>query len=251
MLLFEGKKALVTGASRRIGRAVALQLAKEGCFVAIHYKRSAADAGKLLEEVERAGGSGAVLQSGLEDEASCSETVSRAVTVCGGLDFLVNNASVFPKGDIMTSAREELEHAILVNAWAPLWLSIAFASKVSSGGIVNMLDTRISGYDFSNFPYYLSKRALSDITENLALRFAPSIRVNGVAPGLIIPPDGKDESYLSKIEPIIPLRAHGSVEDIANAVSFLLRSNFITGQTIFVDGGQHLTHHVFGGRSRT
>ena len=177
MLLFEGKKALVTGASRRIGRAVALQLAKEGCFVAIHYKRSAADAGKLLEEVERAGGSGAVLQSGLEDEASCSETVSRAVTVCGGLDFLVNNASVFPKGDIMTSAREELEHAILVNAWAPLWLSIAFASKVSSGGIVNMLDTRISGYDFSNFPYYLSKRALSDITENLALRFAPSIRV--------------------------------------------------------------------------
>lgn len=250
MLLLEGKKALVTGASRRIGRAVALHLAQEGCFVAIHYNRSAVDARKLLGEIEKAGGSGAILQSGLDNEASCREIVSRTVTDCGGLDFLVNNASVFPRGDILSSAKEDLEQAILVNAWAPLWLSNSFASRVTSGAIVNMLDTRISGYDFSNFPYYLSKRILSDITENLALRFAPSIRVNGVAPGLIIPPEGKDETYLKRIMPIVPLRTNGSVEDIASAVSFLLRSTFITGQTIFVDGGQHLTHHVFGGTGR-
>ncbi len=242
----KGRKVLVTGAARRLGRGITGRLAKEGCDIVIHYGESAAEARQLAEEVQEAGVHSWLIQRKLESEDSCKSLISDAVDSAGGLDFLVNNASVFPPGDIRTATAEEFERALTVNSFAPLWLSNSFASNVSSGAIVNMLDARISGYDFSNFPYYVSKRVLYDMTGNLALRYSPRVRVNGVAPGLVLPPEGKDASYLERISRSIPLRKHGTAGDVAEAVLFLLKSDFVTGQTIFVDGGQHLLHHIFG-----
>lgn len=242
----QGRTALVTGASRRLGRGIALRLAGEGCSVAVHYRSSESDANQLADEIRGKGVNSWLIQSNLSSRSECERLMSSALRSAGKIDFLVNNASIFPLGDILNVKKEDAESTLLVNSWAPLWLSSAFASSSTGGAIVNMLDGRITGYDFSNFPYYMSKRMLADVTENLALRLAPGIRVNGVAPGLVLPPEGKDEGYLRKVSRIVPLKMHGSVSDVSDAVIFLLRSDFITGQTIFVDGGQHLLHHIFG-----
>lgn len=246
MSSLQGRTVLVTGAARRLGREIAIHLARLGCDVIVAYRSSKTEAESVSTEINSMGRRSWLLQSAFDREESCSGLVERAFSSAGKVDFLVNNASLFPKGAIESSGRKELEETMLVNSWSPLWLSNAFASRARKGAIVNMLDARITGYDFSNFPYYLSKKILLDITENLALRYAPSIRVNGVAPGLIIPPEGKDESYLERVSRVVPMRTHGSAGDIAEAVEFLLKSDFITGQTIFIDGGQHLLHHIFG-----
>lgn len=240
------KTVLVTGAARRVGRGIVLQLAQQGCHIVIHYKSSEREAVNLAEEVRSMGRRARVLPADLSSKAECEKLVSDASGKAGKLDFLVNSASVFPSGDILSADGNELDRTVVVNSWSPLWLSNAFYSAVEAGAIVNLLDTRVTGYDFSNFPYYISKRILSDITENLALRFAPKVRVNAVAPGLILPPEGKGASYLQRVSRIVPMKTNGTVSDVAEAVSFLLSSDFVTGQTIFVDGGQHLLHHIFG-----
>ncbi len=132
-----------------------------------------------------------------------------------------------------------------VNAWAPFVLSRDFARLAERGKIINLLDTRITGYDRTHVAYVLSKRMLSVLTMMCALEFAPEFTVNAVAPGLILPPAGKDESYLDGLAKTVPLRKHGGPGDIADAVLYLLKSDFVTGQIIYVDGGRHLgeEHH--------
>ena len=114
------------------------------------------------------------------------------------------------------------------------------------GKIVNLLDSRIVGYDFPHAAYYLSKRLLAILTEMAALKFAPSISVNAVAPGLILPPPGKDQSYLQELSASVPLQRHGGPQDIVDALLYLLKSEFLTGQVIYVDGGRHLRESARG-----
>lgn len=246
MLDLRGRTALVTGASRRLGRAISLRLAGRGCNIVIQYRSSAAEAGKVAAEVEKAGAGAWSVRSTLGSREECEELIRSASELSGGVHFLINNASVFPAGDIATAGREDFEEPMLVNAFAPYWLTASFSSTDEAISVVNMLDTRVSGYDFSNFPYYASKRLLADITANQALRYAPSLRVNAVAPGLILAPEGKGGEYLKRVAKVVPMLRHGEAEDVAAAVEFLLSSDFITGQTIFVDGGQHLLPHIFG-----
>jgi hypothetical protein len=120
-----------------------------------------------------------------------------------------------------------------------------FAKQVRGGAIVNFLDTRVLDYDREHMSYHLSKRALFTLTRAMALEFAPAIRVNAVAPGLVLPPAGKDQSYLDALVHTNPLQAHGSVEDVAAAVLFLVTSPFVTGQVIYVDGGRHMLGGVY------
>lgn len=246
MSSLKGKKVLVTGSSKRLGRAISLQLAASGCDVVIHYRESEAEASELKREVEKAGRQAWTVRHSLDGREDCEALVKKSLDTAGSLDFLVNNASVFPKGEITSTLQEDFDNAFLTNSLSPLWLSNAFADKTSTGAVVNMLDTRISGYDFSNFPYYLSKKMLESITENLALRYAPRIRFNGVAPGLILPPEGKGDDFMRRAAELVPMRTHGSALGVAEAVAFLLENDFITGQIIYVDGGQHLLHHTFG-----
>lgn len=131
-----------------------------------------------------------------------------------------------------------------VNAWVPLTLSRDFAQRVGGGSIINLHDTHLEGFDFRHAGYILSKHVLAELTRMMALAFAPRVTVNAVAPGLILPPPGADESYLESHSHALPLQRRGGPLDIAEAIVFLLRSDFITGQVIHVDGGRHLQGYI-------
>jgi pteridine reductase len=135
---------------------------------------------------------------------------------------------------------EDVNRNTAINAWAPFVLSRAFARQGLEGRIVNLLDTRVAGYDFSHVGYILSKHMLAVLTRMTALEYAPLVTVNAIAPGLILPPPAKDTTYLEALAGSVPLQRHGGAEDIARAMLFLIESPFITGQTVFVDGGAHL-----------
>ena len=133
-----------------------------------------------------------------------------------------------------------------VNAWTPLVLSREFARHAGRGKIINLLDTKIMGYDREHVAYILSKQMLAALTTMCAAEFAPAVTVNAIAPGLILPPSGKDETYLASLAQTVPLRRHGGPGDITDAALYLLKSDFVTGQVIYVDGGRHLREESNG-----
>ncbi len=235
-----GKTALVTGAAKRIGRAVSLALASSGVNVVIHYSRSSHDAETLAADLGRLGVQATPLQADLAEPEEAEALVGRA----GRIDLLVNNASVFEADTLETATLDRLVHAVKINAWAPFVLTRAFARQLGRGKVVNLLDTRVAGLDLAHAGYLLSKQMLAVITRMAAVAFAPGVTVNAVAPGLILPPPGQDEAYLARLARGLPLRRHGGPEDVARAVLFLLESDFITGQVVFVDGGRHLLESV-------
>ncbi len=171
--------------------------------------------------------------------------IGKAHGVTGRLDALINNAAIFEEDSLHGADHKKFTRHMQINAWAPLVLSADFARLALKGQIINILDTRVSGFfDRKHVSYVLSKHSLHILTKMMALEFAPAIRVNAVAPGLILPPPGKDEGYLKELAQTVPLKMHGSPENITDAVLFLLGNDFITGQVINVDGGYHLKENV-------
>jgi len=239
-LRLEGKSALVTGAARRIGRAISLALAREGANVAVHYESSAREAADLVAEIEKLGARAVAIQADLSDPDSLGGLLGRAREELGKLEILVNNASVFPSDSLETVDLASLERNLEINAWAPLVLTRAFAAQTERGHVVNLLDSRVSGFDRTHFAYILSKHVLSDLTRICALELAPGIAVNGIAPGLIVPPAGKGEDYVDRLALTLPLQRRGAPDDVAAAAIYLVTSEFVTGETIYVDGGRHL-----------
>lgn len=242
-----GRVALITGASRRIGRALAITLAEEGVNIVAHDRRSLeAETAKVCGEVEDCGARSWKVIADLEKPEEYESLVARALREAGSLDILINNASLFLPNTLMDVGWKDVTQHFHVNAWAPFVLSREFARLVRRGSIVNILDTRIAGYDRAHVAYILSKHMLSVLTKMCALEFAPAVTVNAVAPGLILPPAGKDDAYLDKLAQTVPLKRHGGPEDITDAVLYLLRSDFVTGQTIYVDGGRRLLEESDG-----
>lgn len=236
----EGKTALVTGAARRIGRHIALSLAESGVNIVIHYRRSLAEAESLRAQLTQRGVNAWLIKADFECEDP-GGIIRNVVRIAGAVDFLVNNASSFVPASIQDIDFAGLMKDVRVNAWSPFALSREFARQAGSGKIVNLLDTRITGFDHAHAGYILSKRMLQMFTEILAIELAPHVTVNAVAPGLILPPAGKDERYLDNLASIVPMKRHGNPIDVSDAVLFLLGSDFITGQVIYVDGGQHVS----------
>jgi pteridine reductase len=237
----DGAVALVTGAAKRLGRAIALALAADGADVIVHYNRSEVEATALAADIRRLGRQAWPLAADLADVDQADQLIDRAASLAGRVGILVNNASIFPTGRITEAPVDDFLANLQVHAIAPLLLSRRFAAQAEDGHIVNMLDSRIHDYDREHAAYHISKRALFTLTRMLALELAPHVAVNAVAPGLILPPAGEDESYLQRLASTNPLNRYGDAEDIADAVRFLLGSRFITGQVIYVDGGRHLT----------
>lgn len=246
----EGKSALVTGAARRIGRAISLALAREGASVAVHYSSSEREISKLVAEIEGLGAQAIALRAELSDPAELAGLVDRAHEALGTIEILVNNASIFPSDTLETVELDSLERNLEINAWAPLVLTRAFAAQTEHGHVVNLLDSRVAGFDHTHAAYILSKHVLSAITRTAALELAPGIAVNGIAPGLILPPAGKDEEYIDRLAQTVPLKRRGAPEDIAAAAVFLVTSEFVTGETIYVDGGRHLKEYSGDGPDR-
>lgn len=235
-----GKTALVTGAAKRIGREIALALARAGVNVAVHFRQSAKQAEELRAELASHGVTAWLVEADFSDIAATQRLIPEVLEKAGSLDILVNSASMFLPSTIRNLEFAGLMQHMQVNAWAPFVLSREFAHHVGGGKIINLLDSRIVGDDQSHVAYILSKQVFALLMKMTAVEFAPRITVNGVAPGLILPPAGKDESYLDDLAQTIPLKRHGEPVDIADAVLYLLKSDFVTGQVIFVDGGRHL-----------
>lgn len=242
----EGKTALITGAAVRIGREIALELAKEGVNVVVHYRQSQNQAQELCRELTERGVKSWLLQADFERESDYENLIERALDQAGALEILINNASIFPDDTLENLTLQSLTRNLEVNAWAPFSLCRQFVHRVGQGKIINMIDSRVSSYDRNHVGYLLSKHVLSALTSMMAIDFAPDVTVNGVAPGLILPPPGKDITYLNRLVNTVPLRRHGDPGDIAEAVLYLLKSDFLTGTVIEVDGGRHLVEYTRG-----
>jgi pteridine reductase len=236
----KGKKALVTGGAVRIGRAICEMLAREGADVCIHYNRSYDQASALRDSLETFGVQAHVAEANLMTETACNELMEKAVALLGPLDILVNNASVFHKQTLDEADMDVWLGEMWPNFFAPVLLMRAFAQHSKQGKIVNLLDRRITSRDTACVPYIISKKALAEVTQVAALHYAPHIAVNGVAPGAVLPPPGKDEQYIKDHAGPVPLEVQVTPDDIAAAVRFVLENDTMTGQIIYVDGGQHL-----------
>ena len=236
--------ALVTGGGRRLGRTIALALGGEGASVAVHYNASDRGAEAVCELLTSGGVDARPFRSDLSDPGGLDDLVHRVWRWGGRLDVLVNNASVFPPGRLADMQFADLTSNMAVNAWAPLALTRSLWARASAAAmeasVVNLLDSRLVGGDPLHAAYFLSKAALSEITRMAAREFGPVLRVNGVAPGPILAPEGKDAAYLRQQRERLPLRRWGGPEQVAHAVVFLSAAAHVTGQTLFVDGGQHL-----------
>jgi hypothetical protein len=245
-----GNTALITGAAKRIGRRIALTLANEGVNIVAHYNSSPDEAEELRRELVALGVKAWTVRADFASAEEYASLLDRALEETGALDILVNNASIFPQEKLEEMTLDSLDLNIEVNAWVPFRLSRDFALRLGKGSIVNLIDSRIRGYDWNHAGYILSKHVLAVMTRMTALRFAPEVTVNGVAPGLILPPPGEDQSYLDRLVNTVPLKRHGDPQDIADAVLYLLKSDFLTGEVIYVDGGRHLLEYIGGQNPR-
>ena len=239
----EGKVAIVTGGAVRLGKALALALAEQGVRLAIHYGSSAGPAEAVVEEIKAMGSDAIAIQADLSQPAETRSIVERVVAHFGQVDVLVNSAAIFEPGNWDDTTEANWDRHFAINLKSPFFLSQAFAAQVGregAGHIVNIADWRGVRPGPDHVAYTLTKAALIAMTKSLALALAPNIQVNAIAPGLILPPPGQDQSYLESKADQVPAQRVGSPQEIANALIFLLRSDFVTGDLIFVTGGEHL-----------
>lgn len=235
-----GRTALVTGGAVRIGRAICEALADRGCNVVVHYHKSQNEAAELVSVLRTRGVESFAVAGDLTLEQTCQRVIEEARSETGALDILVNNASVFRKDSLLEASEDKVLQEIKTNLLAPLALMRAFAAQTGRGRIVSLLDRRIAGHEAGCIPYLVSKKALAELTLSAALELAPAITVNAVAPGAVLPPPGKGDDYMRDHAGRVPLGIKVTPQDVARAVVFLLENDAITGQVIFVDGGQHL-----------
>jgi NAD(P)-dependent dehydrogenase (short-subunit alcohol dehydrogenase family) len=235
--------ALVTGAAKRIGRAIALDLAAAGWNVAVHYNRSTDEAASAVRDIEGMGRRAVAIKADLSHESDVSQILPQATAALGPLTCLVNSASTFVMDDVRTVTRASWDSHMETNLRAPLVLSQAFAAQLpadQSGAVVNMLDERV----WKLTPYFLSytvaKCGLWTLTQTLALALAPRIRVNGVGPGPTLPSPRQSEAQFRAQWDSMPLKRGTTPAEICRAVRFILESPALTGQMIALDGGQHL-----------
>jgi NAD(P)-dependent dehydrogenase (short-subunit alcohol dehydrogenase family) len=240
-MTLKGQTALVTGGAVRIGRSLCETLADAGASVLIAYRESATEAKALEQDLRSRGGTAWAIASNLDTETGCIELMERAIQTAGPLDILINNAAQFRKGRFDTMTEADLLAEFRVNLFAPLLLAGALARQNRPGQVVHLLDRRVTSTDAERVPYVLSKKALAEATRMAALAFAPRIRVNAVAPGAVLPPAAEGPDYLKEKAGFIPLQRFSPPRDVAEAVLFLLTSPSLTGQILYVDGGQSLT----------
>jgi NAD(P)-dependent dehydrogenase (short-subunit alcohol dehydrogenase family) len=235
--------ALVTGAARRLGRTIALDLARSGWRIGVHYQTSGADAFALVEEIEALGGMAVALQADLgqfEDLAPLVESCRRAV---GPVTCLINNAARFEWDSPASCDEETWKLHLDVNLRAPVFLIQAFAKQLpegATGNVINLIDQKVWNLNPDYFSYTIAKSALWTATQTMAQALAPQIRVNAIAPGPVLPYRGQSDAEFEEECRSTLLKRSVSVDDVTAAVRFLLETPSITGQMIALDAGRHL-----------
>jgi pteridine reductase len=241
-LKIAGRVALITGAGVRVGRAIALGLAEQGADIIVHYNASAADAEDVAASIRSLGRRAVALPADLSDIEQVIALFPRATEALGTVDILVNSASIFQRGTLDSTTVEDWDRHLDINLRAPFFLSQAFRAQLPAGmrgHIVNIADWRAVRPGTQYVAYTLSKSALVTLTLSLALGLAPDIQVNALAPGAILPPP-EDDGYFQRLAERLPLRHTGKPQDVVDAVLYLLRSDFVTGEVLYVTGGEHL-----------
>jgi pteridine reductase len=237
---------LITGGARRLGAALARELGKAGWDVVVHYKSSREPAEELVQELKDMGRRAWAVRADLSDPESCAPLIETAANLSGGLEALVCNASIFDASTLFDLSAKDIQDNVQIHATGPLLLARRFSELPSARQILNLLDSKITGPDDEHFAYHLSKRMLADLTRSMAVALAPRVAVNGVAPGAVLPAPGKSQEEFDALAQDVPMKRTGSPGDITTAALYLLTSEFVTGQVLFVDGGRHLQGNLYG-----
>jgi NAD(P)-dependent dehydrogenase (short-subunit alcohol dehydrogenase family) len=235
-----GRVALVTGGAVRVGRAIALALARQGADVAIGYRRSIVDARRTGEELRTLGVRAVALGADVGRPAAAMRLVTQTVNRLGRLDILVNNAAIFPRTPFAATTPAQFDRVIAVNLRGPFFCAQAAARVMRrrGGRIINIADLAATRAWPGYIPYGVSKAGLVMLTRSLAATLAPGIQVNAVAPGVVLPPQGLPRPNRRRLTGRIPMRRYGEPEDVAAAVQFFATCpDYVTGQLLFVDGG--------------
>jgi len=245
-----GRAGLVTGGAIRLGRAIALGLARAGADVAITYSSSADAAEETVSEIRALGRRAISLRADFSADFGPDALVARVVSEMGLLDVLVNSAAIFEPGNWDDTTEDSWDRHFAINLKAPFFLSQAFGRYVKGAvaageatrraHIVNIADWRAVRPGTDHVAYTLAKAGLVTMTQSLALALAPEIQVNAVAPGIILPPPGAGASFVERKAALIPAQRVGSPAEVVKAVLYLLDSDFVTGDMIYVTGGEHL-----------
>jgi NAD(P)-dependent dehydrogenase (short-subunit alcohol dehydrogenase family) len=232
-----GKVALVTGSGKRIGREIALELSRRGARLAVHYRSS------VREAQEVAGPGDAVFQAELTDDKAVENMFHQIEMKFGGVDILVNSASVFGQATADDATHEHWDSQMDTNAKAPFFIAQRAARSMrarGAGKIINIVDVAGEVIWGGYLPYSVSKAALIALNRGLAKSYAPEIQVNGIAPGPVLFPEYYTEEQKKAATERTLLKRAGSPKDIVNAVVYLIENDYITGDVIHVDGGRHL-----------
>ena len=243
MMNIEGKTALVTGGARRVGRVLAVGLARAGADIVIDYHTSAEEAQETVREIESMGRRAIAVQADVSSSGDVGRLIDTAVSTMGGIDILVNSASMFERKPVLEITAEEWDRVMAVNLRGPFLLSQAVTPTMRARGagvIVNIVDLSA----LQPWPTYahhsVSKAGLLHLTKVLARAIGPTIRVNAIAPGTVLPPDeyqGEDSAGGPERR---VLSRSGTPEDVLDALLYLVRSDFVTGDVVTVDGGRAL-----------
>lgn len=238
----QDRVALVTGAGHRVGRAIAVALAGRGMRIAVHFHAAAGGARETLREVEDAGGSGAVFSADLTEPDAPQELVEKVAKEFGALDVLVNSAAVMLRTPFESVTPSEWDGIMALNLRAPFFLARAAAAHLrrARGVIINIADLAAFETWPAYVPHGLSKNGVVAMTRALANLLAPEVRVAAIAPGAVLLPEGWTEADADRLRASTPLRSLGSPGDVTRTLLFLLDSDFITGETVVVDGGRNI-----------
>ena len=237
-----GRAGLVTGAGRRVGQAIALALGAKGMQIAVHYNGSATGAEETVAQLSAAGAAGRTFQADLSRHDGPAKLVADVAAAFGGIDVLVNSAAVMERTPFGEVTPEQWDAIMAINVRAPFFMAQAAASHLreARGAVVNIAD--LAAYETwpAYIPHGISKAGVVHMTRALARVMAPDVRVNGVAPGTVLLPEHWDMVADERLRQTTPLARTGTPEDVSAAVIFLLESDYITGETIIVDGGRHV-----------
>jgi pteridine reductase len=237
-----GRVALVTGGAVRLGRAMSVALAERGMRLAVHYNSSADEAVALCESIAAGGGEAVPFGEDLSQPHAASRLARRVTDAMGGVDVLVNSASVFPSQTLEETDEELWDHTLAVNLKAPFFLIRHLASSLRErrGVVVNMADLAGMQPWARHTAHGIAKAGLIHLTRVAARALGPEVRVVGIAPGAVLPPEGTSDAEMDRLARMAALGRVGSAEDVVRALNYLLDAEFVTGDVLVVDGGRLL-----------
>ncbi|HSB71273.1 MAG TPA: SDR family oxidoreductase [Candidatus Methylomirabilis sp.] len=239
----EGKVAVVTGAAKRVGRSIALALAERGAELVIHYRESEREAQEVLALAKRAGGKPVAVRADLSIATDTARIIQTAMQAFGRIEILVNNAAIFFRTPFEKLTERDWDRFLDVNLKAPFLLCRQAGEimlRQGRGKIINLADVAGMRAWAEYIPYSVSKAGVISLTQGLAKALAPAVQVNAIAPGAVLLPEETTSDEREQAIRRIPLRRLGSPEDVVRAAVYLIENDFVTGEVLAMDGGQHL-----------